>query len=63
MHALELDFGPDAACAKRAVLVLNGWVDWADGSTFLKAAQSGHPLASPRYRACRAERPRPSPLI
>ena len=47
MHALELDFGPDAARANHAVLVLNGWVDWADGSTFLKAAQSGSPLASP----------------
>jgi tetratricopeptide (TPR) repeat protein len=47
MHALELDFGPDAARANRAVLVLNGWVDWADGSTFLNAAQSGHPLAPP----------------
>ncbi|HEY1241269.1 MAG TPA: FG-GAP-like repeat-containing protein [Bryobacteraceae bacterium] len=47
MHALELDFGPEAARSNRAVLVLNGWVDWADGSTFLKAAQSGHPLISP----------------
>ena len=47
VHALELDFGPDAARANRAVLVLNGWVDWADGSTFLKAAQSGHPLEPP----------------
>lgn len=47
MHALHLDFGPDVARSNRAVLVLNGWVDWADGSTFLKAAQSGHPLASP----------------
>ena len=35
---LELDFG-NAAPDNRAVLVLNGWVDWADGSTFLGAAQ------------------------
>lgn len=38
LHSLELDFGaavPDG----RAILVLSGWVDWADGSTFLGAAQ------------------------
>jgi len=46
-HALELDFGPDAARSNKAVLVLNGWVDWADGSTFLKAAQTGRPLVGP----------------
>jgi Flp pilus assembly protein TadD len=46
-HALELDFGPGAARANRAVLVLTGWVDWADGSTFLSAAQTGHPLVGP----------------
>jgi hypothetical protein len=46
-HAVDLDFGPAAARANRAVLVLTGWVDWADGSTFLKAAQTGHPLESP----------------
>ncbi len=38
MHYLDLNFG-SAAPANRAVLVLNGWVDWADGSTFLGAAQ------------------------
>jgi len=47
MHALELDFGPNAAPSNRAVLVLNGWVDWADGSTFLKAAQERRPLVPP----------------
>lgn len=46
-HTLDLDFGPEAAPSNRAVLVLNGWVDWADGSTFLKAAQTGHPLVPP----------------
>lgn len=40
MHTLDLDFG-DTAKTNRAALVLNGWVDWADGSTFLGAAQSG----------------------
>jgi tetratricopeptide (TPR) repeat protein len=39
MHSLVLDFGPNAAPDNRAVLILNGWVDWADGSTFLAAAQ------------------------
>jgi Tfp pilus assembly protein PilF len=39
LHSIELDFGPQAAPDNRAVLVLTGWVDWADGSTFLQAAQ------------------------
>jgi hypothetical protein len=38
-HYLELDFGSAAASNNRAVLFLTGWVDWADGSTFLAAAQ------------------------
>jgi hypothetical protein len=38
MHHLDLDFG-DAAPDGRAVLVLSGWVDWADGSTFRGASQ------------------------
>jgi Flp pilus assembly protein TadD len=46
MHTLELDFG-NAAPSNRAILVLTGWVDWADGSTFLKAAQEHRPLVSP----------------
>ncbi|MGA2183850.1 MAG: FG-GAP-like repeat-containing protein [Bryobacteraceae bacterium] len=45
-HALELDFG-SAAPENRAVLVLNGWVDWADGSTFLAASQGGGGLQPP----------------
>jgi tetratricopeptide (TPR) repeat protein len=39
LHTLDLDFGRDAASANRAVLVLHGWTDWADGSTFLRASQ------------------------
>jgi hypothetical protein len=46
-HTLDLDFGAEAASSRRPVLVLNGWVDWADGSTFLKAAQTGRPLVPP----------------
>jgi hypothetical protein len=37
-HHLDLDFG-QAARDNRAVLILSGWVDWADGSTFLAASQ------------------------
>jgi len=38
LHTLDLDFGA-AAADNRAVLILNGWVDWADGSTFLGVSQ------------------------
>jgi tetratricopeptide (TPR) repeat protein len=38
-HSLELDFGPRAAPDNKAVLVMNGWTDWADGSMFLNTAQ------------------------
>jgi tetratricopeptide (TPR) repeat protein len=38
LHTLDVDFG-SAAKDNRAVLVLNGWVDWADGSTFLGESQ------------------------
>jgi tetratricopeptide (TPR) repeat protein len=37
-HYIELDFGK-AAASNRGALILSGWVDWADGSTFLGAAQ------------------------
>ena len=46
MHRLDLDFGT-AAASNRAVLVLNGWVDWADGSTFLSAMQERRGLVFP----------------
>jgi len=38
LHHMDLDFGR-AAADNHAALILNGWVDWADGSTFLGAAQ------------------------
>lgn len=38
LHTLELDFGKSAPDG-RAVLLLNGWVDWPDGSTFRAASQ------------------------
>ena len=46
LHELDLDFG-SAAQGNRAVLVLQGWVDWADGSTFLAAAQAHRSLVFP----------------
>jgi cytochrome c-type biogenesis protein CcmH/NrfG len=36
-HTLDLDF----PAGSEGVLILNGWVDWADGSTFMAAAQEG----------------------
>jgi hypothetical protein len=38
LHYLTLDFG-QAAPDNKAVLVLDGWIDWADGSTFMSAVQ------------------------
>jgi tetratricopeptide (TPR) repeat protein len=38
MHTLELDFA-GAAKGGNAVLLLHGWVDWPDGSTFRAASQ------------------------
>jgi hypothetical protein len=46
MHTLDLDFG-QAAPDNRAVLILHGWVDWADGSTFLAAMQEHQDLTFP----------------
>jgi tetratricopeptide (TPR) repeat protein len=39
IHSLELDFGAGTARSNRSILVLSGWVDWADGSTFLGESQ------------------------
>jgi tetratricopeptide (TPR) repeat protein len=46
LHNLDLDFGK-AAPQNRAVLILNGWVDWADGSTFMAASQAKKDLVLP----------------
>ncbi len=48
LHTLTLDFG-SAAPDNRAVLILNGWVDWADGSTFMAAAQESKAGLIPPY--------------
>jgi len=39
-HHLDLDFGAGPPGGEDGILVLDGWVDWADGSTFMAAAQS-----------------------
>ncbi|HEY3839461.1 MAG TPA: FG-GAP-like repeat-containing protein [Bryobacteraceae bacterium] len=54
MHTLDLDFGK-AAASNNAVLVLDGFVDWADGSTFLSAAQEHKDLAFPSLQVKDAE--------
>jgi len=46
LHTTELEFDKTLP-ADRAFLVLTGWVEWADGSTFLKQAQSGTPITPP----------------
>ena len=46
LHTLDLDFG-SAAASKQAALILHGWVDWADGSTFLAATQAHRDLVFP----------------
>jgi len=38
VHSIDLDFG-SAAPSGKALLLLNGWVDWPDGSTFRRASQ------------------------
>src|ERR1019366_2511978 len=43
---LDLNFG-NAAASNKAVLILDGWVDWADGSTFLAATQEHKDLTFP----------------
>jgi Flp pilus assembly protein TadD len=48
LHSLTLDFG-QAAPDNKAVLILRGWVDWADGSTFLAAAQESKQGLIPPY--------------
>lgn len=45
LHSLTLDLG---AVSDSPALLLHGWVDWADGSTFVAASQSkGHQLIAP----------------
>lgn len=47
-HALELDFG-EGVPERGAFLVLHGWVDWADGSTFRGQSQERGKALFPPY--------------
>lgn len=46
-HVLDLKFPVEAAQENRSILILNGWIDWADGSTFPGASQGGPGLVMP----------------
>jgi tetratricopeptide (TPR) repeat protein len=46
LHRIDLDFGK-AAASNHAALILDGWLDWPDGSTFLAAAQEHKDLIFP----------------
>jgi Tfp pilus assembly protein PilF len=54
LHTLDLDFG-GAAPDGKATLVLQGWVDWADGSTFLASTQAHRDLVFPYLQVKDAE--------
>ncbi len=56
MHTLDLDFGAAAARTNKALLILNGWVDWADGSTFLAASQEVKGGLTPPYLQVKNQR-------
>jgi len=51
----ELALPAAVATIANPTLVLTGWVDWADGSTFLGLAQRGKPLSLPTLEAKTAD--------
>ncbi|MEP7367374.1 MAG: hypothetical protein ABI972_29290, partial [Acidobacteriota bacterium] len=51
----ELPLPSRAAGMPAPILLLTGWVDWADGSTFLGLAQRGKPLSLPKLEAQTAD--------
>jgi Tfp pilus assembly protein PilF len=48
-HSLSLDFGAAGSHVDHPVLILSGWVDWADGSTFMSSAQEAKGGLVPPY--------------
>ncbi len=56
-HWIELDLGRNALPDNRGILVLHGWVDWSDGSTFRRISQevSSSPMPQLQVRDLRGE--------
>ncbi|MBL8206469.1 MAG: VCBS repeat-containing protein [Blastocatellia bacterium] len=46
-HALELDLGKDVLSAKRPLLLLSAWIDYADSTSVMAASQAGVTLRPP----------------
>ncbi|MBS1812470.1 MAG: VCBS repeat-containing protein [Acidobacteria bacterium] len=46
-HAMELDLGKDVLNAKRPLLLLSAWIDYADSTSNLAASQAGVTITPP----------------
>jgi tetratricopeptide (TPR) repeat protein len=54
-HAIELDLGRDAVNAKRTLLLLTAWIDYADSTSNLAASQAGAKLVPPYVQVKNAQ--------